>query len=462
MKNQSHKIIIIKDELLSHYYNIFYFLESEQMIYDIIIIGGGIAGLNIAYQLIKKNPSTTFLLLEQSKHLGGRVATYHSETMNTIEMGAGRFSPKHHPLLKTLLKEFGLFDKCIRNSKKSEYYPIHGEDSETKEQIAKSLSKIFQKSKQVPKEYLRQMTFTEYALTILSEKQMEEIQKSFGYYSELVIMNAYDTIQLMQILDTDNTTFYSLQGGFSQLIERMRDSVLQKTKTSPFRYQETLMNILPIHKQNQNQYQIITEKGKIYQTKKCILAIPKESLEKIPILQPIRNSLLSKVKSSSLCRIYSKFENSKSHPLWFTHLPRIMTDDPIRMIIPIDKSAGIIMTSYTDNKYANYWKRIYDSKGMDGLNTELVKHLRKIIHTKYPDIEIPLPSETHIFYWEHGVGYWGKHVNSTEVSNKIIQPFLSIPEKEHIYICGENYSEKHQQWIEGALETSQKVLDKIF
>lgn len=426
------------------------------MIYDIIIIGGGIAGLNIAYQLVKKSPSTTFLLLEQSKYLGGRVATYHSKTMNAIEMGAGRFSPKHHPLLKTLLKEFGLFDKCIRNSKQSEYLPMH-EDSETKTQIEQSLSKIFQKSKQVPKEYLRQMTFTEYALTILSEKQIAEIQKSFGYYSELVIMNAYDTIQLMQILDTENTTFYSLQGGFSQLIETMRDYILQKTKTSPFRYQETTTNILPIQK---TQYQIMTKKG-IYHTKKCILAIPKESLEKIPIFQPIRYSLLSKVKTSPLCRIYSKFENTKSHPLWFSYLSRIMTDDPIRMIIPIDKSAGIIMTSYTDNKYANYWKRIYDSKGMDGLNTELVKHLRKIIHTKYPDIEIPLPIETHIFYWDHGVGYWGKNANSTEVSKKMIQPFLSIPEKEHIYICGENYSEKHQQWIEGALETSEKVLDKI-
>ena len=56
------------------------------------------------------------------------------------------------------------------------------------------------------------------------------------------------------------------------------------------------------------------------------------------------------------------------------------------------------------NKYANYWKRIYDTKGMEGLNTELVKHLRKIIHTKYPDIDIPLPIQTHIFSWEYVAG----------------------------------------------------------
>lgn len=428
------------------------------MIYDIIIIGGGIAGLNTAYQITQKSPSTTFLLLEQSKQLGGRIATYHSDTMNTIEIGAGRFSPKHHPLLKNLLQEFGLFDKCIRNSKQSEYLPIHKE-FETKDRIDQSLSKIFQKSKQVPKEYLRQMTFTEYAKTVITEKQINEIQKSFGYYSELVIMNAYDSIQLIQILNTDNTTFYSLQGGFSQLIERMKESILKKTKTSPFRYQETIVDIIPI---KPHYYELKTKTGNIYHTKHCILAIPKECLEKIPILQPIQYSLLSKVKTSPLCRIYSKFEKSKINPLWFSHLSKIMTDDPLRMIIPIDKSAGIIMTSYTDNKYANYWKRIYDSRGIDGLNTELVKHLKITIHTKYPNIDIPFPLETHIFYWEHGVGYWGKHANSTEVSKRMIQPFLSIPEKEHIYICGENYSEKHQQWIEGALETSLQVLDKIF
>jgi protoporphyrinogen oxidase len=262
------------------------------MIYDIIIIGGGIAGLNIAYQLIKKSPSTTFLLLEKSKHLGGRIATYYSKTM-IVEMGAGRFSPKHHPLLKNLLQEFGLFEKIMKNSKKSEYIPLNPENSKTEEQIDHYLSTIFEKSKQVPIEILRTMTFEEYAFTILSENQVEEIKKSFGYYSEIVIMNAYDSIHLMKLLDVSKTTFYSLEGGFSQLIERMRDYILENTPKNPFRYQEHVLDIIPTsdNKNQFNYYQIPTKKGKIYHTKKCILAIPKENLEKIPILSSIQSSL---------------------------------------------------------------------------------------------------------------------------------------------------------------------------
>ena len=31
----------------------------------------------------------------------------------------------------------------------------------------------------------------------------------------------------------------------------------------------------------------------------------------------------------------------------------------------------------------------------------------------------------------------------------------------NIYCCGEHYSEKFQQWMEGALETSNKVLERL-
>jgi hypothetical protein len=38
-----------------------------------------------------------------------------------------------------------------------------------------------------------------------------------------------------------------------------------------------------------------------------------------------------------------------------------------------------------------------------------------------------------------------------------LQPDLDVP----IYLCGEHYSEKSQQWMEGALETAHRVVEKI-
>lgn len=68
-----------------------------------------------------------------------------------------------------------------------------------------------------------------------------------------------------------------------------------------------------------------------------------------------------------------------------------------------------------------------------------------------------MPKHTEIFYWDCGVGYWGVGADSHEVAEKMIQPYKKV----NLFICGENYSENGQQWIEGALETGDKVLRRI-
>jgi hypothetical protein len=58
-----------------------------------------------------------------------------------------------------------------------------------------------------------------------------------------------------------------------------------------------------------------------------------------------------------------------------------------------------------------------------------------------------------MFYWPNGVGYWGVGADSQKLEKEILHPF-AIP----FYVCGENFSASHQQWMEGALETSDKVV----
>ena len=73
--------------------------------YDIIIVGGGIAGLYCAYKL----PKHLNILLLEKYTLGGKVDTYHDSVM-TVEAGAARFSKKH-VLLFELIHELGLASK---------------------------------------------------------------------------------------------------------------------------------------------------------------------------------------------------------------------------------------------------------------------------------------------------------------------------------------------------------------
>jgi hypothetical protein len=118
----------------------------------------------------------------------------------------------------------------------------------------------------------------------------------------------------------------------------------------------------------------------------------------------------------------------------------------------MDENEGIIMSSYTDNKYARFWKELFDKEGEQGLNIELVKLLKQST-----GLDVDMPLKTHIFYWPCGVGYWGVGSNSEMVSKEILHPFHDLD----LFICGENYSWHNQQWIEGALDTSNFVLEKL-
>ena len=97
------------------------------MFYDIIIIGGGIAGLYTLYKLSKKYPDYKILLIEKEKKLGGRVSTYKDQYM-TLEEGAGRFSD-NHVLFIDLLNELGLNYKIKKTTGNVVFMPSGGRGS---------------------------------------------------------------------------------------------------------------------------------------------------------------------------------------------------------------------------------------------------------------------------------------------------------------------------------------------
>jgi len=449
--------------------------------YDIIIIGGGIAGMYSLYQLHKKSPNLTILLIEKESYLGGRVLTYKDKFM-TVEEGAGRISGSQ-PHIMALIKELGLHSKLSKIESTAVFSPADGSASiessmgdapkQKQRSIINALEPIYENlldigfgprtlpnvglilklviaSKTYSKKSLQKQTLETFAHKILTKEQVEYIKRTFGYYSELVIMNAYDAIKLLNELGPNNQ-FYSLQGGLSQILEKMEEKVLKNPNIKIMKGKE-VTNIIHIQNQNKEHFEIHLE-NKItpFHTKKCICALPKQALLKFRIFNPIK-PILNKVECGTLCRIYSKFEPNSDGKVWFKDLPKMTTDNELRMIIPYNAKTGVIMISYSDNIYADFWKRIYNKKGIKEVN----KVLQEKIHES-TGIEIPMPKHTQVFYWGCGVGYWGVGADSAEISKKMIQPIPSM----QLFVCGENYSENGQQWIEGALETSKKVISMV-
>lgn len=400
---------------------------------EVVIIGGGIAGLYCAYKL---QDHYSITLCEKDSRLGGRIHTYYGNGFS-LEAGAGRFSDKHKILIE-LIEELGLKDKMVKIASDFVYSDVN--DNQLKKPLISKLTlligEIVVYSKIYSDKELQKITLLELAEKIMKKEDIEHIKKSFGYYSELVIMNAKDALHLIVENLNPMIQFYVLQGGLSQIIEeikkKLKIKIIKNIEITKIKYKEG--------------FEIYSNKAMI-KCKKCICTIPSQELKKIKLIHSLE-PMLSKIKCSPLCRIYSTFKEP-----WFSDLPKLSTNNQLRMIIPLDQGKiNTIMMSYTDNKFAKFWLHLYQ-KGKKEKVDEMIKRLTK----QSIGMDVPKPLNTYMFYWECGVGYWGIGADSEKISKQLIKPFKEID----FFVCGEHYSAKNQQWIEGALDTATEVLRLI-
>jgi len=258
-------------------------------------------------------------------------------------------------------------------------------------------------------------------------------------------MNAYDAIKLLNFLGPNNT-FYGLSGGLEQIIDKLYAIVMKNPNITVSTSKEVSRIVY-----REKVFDVYSNNIK-YECGQCVCALPKQALLRLSIFQSIR-PLINKVECGTLCRIYSQFDvDPTTHRVWFQDIERFTTDNDLRMVIPYNKVERTIMISYSDNVFAEKWQALYDSKGIKAVNKKLQDDMLESIGQR-----IPAPKRTKVFYWDCGVGYWGVGADSKKVAEKMIKPFSNMP----LFVCGENYSEDGQQWIEGALDTSEKVVDRL-
>lgn len=412
------------------------------MIYDIIIIGAGISGLNTAYQLLLLKKDLQILILEKNNYLGGRIKTFSKKINNhnyTFEEGAGRFNDKHKLLLQLIYK-LNLHTKIIKINSDISFLPNSSYNPFfINKNPLEYIKIVVDKSKEIEKSILQSYSFDTYASTVLSKEELKFVFDSYGYYIDLK-ENAYDAIHMFEEDMLPNIQFYSLNGGFSQIINKLCSNII--TYGTKILKNQDVKNI----KFDPNmQLFTITTQNSFYQSKITVCTMPKSVLLKLPIFKSIK-PLLNSIQVASLCRIYSIF---KKKDIWFSKIGKTTTNNDVRFIIPIDKKYGLIMISYTDSKFANKWYKLY-IKNKKKFIENIKENINKTFHAK-----IANPIYTKICYWKTGIGLWKEKYDSHIISKKILQPF-DIP----LFICGENYS-TNQSWIEGSLETSHMVINKM-
>ena len=378
------------------------------MLYDIIIIGSGISGLYSAFHLSKKY---NILILEKNSKFGGRIKTIHNKKL-IYDVGAGRISSKHK-LLLDLIKDLNLQHKLVEIGNHS--------NIQNKKMI------------RVINKYSKSEINNNFADSLLSSLEPCELQKNHAYYNNL--RNQSGTGFLLYLKNNYGKTFYTLQDGLDQITKKL-------SKNQNIKYNQIFEN----YSYRNKVFNIKTNKSE-FKSKILILTIPKEELIKIG---PLKNlTILNSVSHNNpYIRIFFKFPKM-NNKIWFKDKNvSIHYHSLIRYFIPMDIKNGLIQL-YCDGRAANKCKELL-IKGI--LKKELMKGLRNI----FPNDKIPNPTFMKPYFWNNGAHFWLPNVNIQKVYKKVMKPYSNKP----LYICGESYS-KYQAWMEGALETSSKVIQNI-
>lgn len=400
--------------------------------YDLVIVGGGISGLFLAYKLSETN--LKILLIEKEKKLGGRIHTIKKDNYS-YECGAARFNENHLKLL-SLINELDLQDQMIQLPKDIDK-KVRKYDTRNKLDTYFLLNILGTKYSSYKDEYLKNITFYQLIVEVFDNETAEFIKDSFGYDSEFIHLNALAAITMFKDDLFKKTDYYILQNGLSQIIERME-------KYLSFKKNVTILKNNALQKIHDDK--IVTSIDSYYY-KNLVLAMPQYNLKQLNELKGFKE--LNSVEPIQLLRIYAKYPVGKNG-VWFKDIKRTTTNNYIRHIIPIDYKNGLIMISYVDCNYANMLNSMY----MNGKDA-LIKAIHKEIKTLF-DIEPPKPKELFVHNWDKE--YAGVHMWKTGYDLNKLYPKIMKPEKDkNIYIVGEAYSKK-QCWIEGALETCYDVL----
>jgi monoamine oxidase len=424
--------------------------------YDIIVIGSGLAGLHSAYSL--QSHTKNICILEKDCRIGGRILTVNHEGMR-IEAGAGRFNG-NHTLLMYLIQSLGLISSLTKIPSDLIFVPSKHTYEKRPEYVGKTpfsvLNRVLQKMKRVPKRELLSYTFIDYVKEKLC-KERENISKtdvdfildSFGYYEQLIHMNAYHALKLFDEGMHTKHQFYGLKGGMSQIVERLCERI-----TCPIHTNQAVQHIEYMTYCQTPHFLIHVEGRKMpYKAKYCIGAIPKLAMERIPLFRVVQPTL-DCIGVKILCRIYAKFPPEEN--TWLEHIRKTTINNNSRYIIPIDRSQGWIMIAYTDSKYAEYWKKKSDD--YDGFWKALKKNLEDALsgNENTKRCTISEPTFLRAFYWETGTSFWKPGCDGDIESDKMVRPIASMP----LFVCGENIS-TCQGWMEGALETSEVAVKAL-
>ena len=387
------------------------------MIYDYIIIGGGISGLYNAYLL---NKNYNVLVLEKNDYIGGRIkeVKFHN---TIIKLGAGVSQGKNINVLN-LLKQLK-----VPYTMGSGIKSIISKDNNF--DINNAIKLIKAKYKEVNNNDIITLTFGQFLEKYFGKKFKSNYIKYSGY-TDYINGDITYHIKYYPIEDhlTKRIDMVYLQ--WTDLINKLKQNLTIKLNT----------DVTNVYKDNN--YCVCT-KDTIYYSKKIIFALT---------INPL-NHLIKKLNTGinykkyigvvKYMRIYTFHKNGHNFKNDKISGYNILVDkNPLQKVIVI--SDKILMAVYCDGKNALYWNKM----NVVELKKKLLFWLRKI------EVNTTEVDDVLCKFWDEAVHYYKPNKDIKALVKKLQNP------SKNVYVIGEVVSLRHG-WVEGSINSVNSIYNKM-
>lgn len=403
--------------------------------WDVIIIGGGIAGLETCRKVLLARPKALVCVLEKYNYLGGRMVSFRGRVdghgdgnIRKVgwEIGAGRACSSH-----TLVSDLAAHMGC-------ELVPISAELGFS-EGIGGVVENIFAPEllsalENLPATELSNNTLWDLTCRVWGEAAAERFWIQYPYVSEVRTLRADLGLVAFKKEMAGNAGFSVCAEGFGEVARRLGKFV--RGMGARIYLGHEVLGISEGKVRCRHDGKVMT-----HMAKKIVVALHSEGLKKVRGFQGW--DLLRKVAMRPLVRIYAVFSLVDGKP-WFAGLGKIVTSTVTRYFIPIDEKVGSAMISYTDGKDAERFLALGDSGKGQVAVSEVLGDLRRL----FPQLVIPEPLMWRVHGWTDGCSYWlpGDYDPNAESERAHTSHGVA-----GVYVVGESFCMR-QAWIEGALE----------
>jgi len=404
---------------------------------DVVIVGGGIAGLYSALQIQKISPQTSITILERYKKrwFGGRLGTEIFQGVPVVN-GAGVGRKEKDKLLIQLMDELKVPYSEFKTG--AHYSKMIGAPCNIKKTM-EHLRKEY-KEKGSPS-----VTFKEFAGGVLGKEGYNHFVTCSGY-SDYENEDAGDTLYHYGF-DDNYASWTALHIPWKLLMDTLAKRVLKNKNTRLILSSEVVKILRFNHGFNVN-----TKNGKIYNCGKVIVATTINIVREIVPGADKTSSIYQQIHAQPFLRLYGRFSKDSLYALDTVIKGYTVVPGPLYKIIPMDREKGIYMIAYNDNRGALFLKDHLEN------TVENREFFSRLVETSLG----LLPHTLHLiaikdFYWKYGTHYCeplkGDYKNRLEFLKDAQHPM------ENMLVVGEAVS-INQGWTEGALNSVVKAVTK--